>query len=76
MSKKTGFYKNRIVRVLKNDNGLTLVELIIALAISVIVVAAAGFILLTQSGVIITCCPVSCQPTSICAFMTVVDVGL
>ena len=52
MSKKTGFYKNRIVRVLKNDNGLTLVELIIALAISVIVVAAAGFILLTQSGVI------------------------
>ena len=52
MSKKTGFYKNRTVKVLKNNNGLTLVELIIALAISVIVVAAAGFILLTQSGVI------------------------
>ena len=38
--------------ILKNNSGLTLVELIIALAISVIVVAAAGFILLTQSGVI------------------------
>lgn len=32
--------------------GLTAVELIIALSISVIVVAAAGFILLTQSGII------------------------
>ncbi len=39
--------------ILKNNNkGFTLVELIIALAISLIVVAAAGFILLTQSGVI------------------------
>ncbi|MDA8273060.1 MAG: hypothetical protein M0Z72_04905 [Deltaproteobacteria bacterium] len=35
-----------------NNKGLSVVELIIALAISVIVVAAAGFILLTQSGVI------------------------
>jgi hypothetical protein len=35
-----------------NSKGLTVVELIIALAISLIVVAAAGFILLTQSGVI------------------------
>ena len=55
MSKKTrtaGFYKNRTVGIFKNNKGLTLVELIIALAISVIVVAAAGFILLTQSGVI------------------------
>ena len=47
-----GFYKNKTVGILKNNKGLTLVELIIALAISVIVVAAAGFILLTQSGVI------------------------
>ena len=47
-----GFYKNRTIGILKNNKGLTLVELIIALAISVIVVAAAGFILLTQSGVI------------------------
>ena len=39
-------------KILNNEKGLTLVELIIALAISVIVVAAAGFILLTQSGVI------------------------
>ncbi len=50
--KRTGFYKHRTFGILKNSNGLTLVELIIALAISVIVVAAAGFILLTQSGVI------------------------
>lgn len=35
-----------------NSDGLTIVELIIALAISLLVVAAAGFILLTQSGVI------------------------
>ena len=47
-----GFYKNKTAGILKNNSGLTLVELIIALAISVIVVAAAGFILLTQSGVI------------------------
>ena len=52
MSKKINFNKNRPVGVLKNNKGLTAVELIIALAISVIVVAAAGFILLTQSGVI------------------------
>ncbi|MGC8554843.1 MAG: PilW family protein [Candidatus Acidulodesulfobacterium sp.] len=39
-------------KILNNEKGLTLIELIIALAISVIVVAAAGFILLTQSGVI------------------------
>ena len=39
-------------KILNNEKGFTLVELIIALAISVIVVAAAGFILLTQSGVI------------------------
>ncbi len=35
-----------------NNKGLSAVELIIALAISLLVVAAAGFILLTQSGVI------------------------
>ncbi|MHB1661436.1 MAG: PilW family protein [bacterium] len=35
-----------------DDKGLTIVELIIALTISLLVVAAAGFILLTQSGVI------------------------
>ena len=35
-----------------NEKGLSAVELIIALAISLLVVAAAGFILLTQSGVI------------------------
>ena len=35
-----------------NEKGFTAVELIIALAISLLVVAAAGFILLTQSGVI------------------------
>ena len=35
-----------------NEKGLSAVELIIALAISLFVVAAAGFILLTQSGVI------------------------
>ncbi|MHB1698387.1 MAG: PilW family protein [bacterium] len=52
LSRLAGFYKNRTVGILKNSKGLTLVELIIALAISVIVVAAAGFILLTQSGVI------------------------
>jgi len=40
------------MKILKNKSGLSMVELIIALAISVIVVAAAGFILLTQSGVI------------------------
>lgn len=40
------------MRLFKNNKGLTIVELIIALAISLIVVAAAGFILLTQSGVI------------------------
>ena len=50
--KRTGFSKNKTVGILKNSNGLTLVELIITLAISLIVVAAAGFILLTQSGVI------------------------
>jgi prepilin-type N-terminal cleavage/methylation domain-containing protein len=44
--------KNLFKIILNNEKGLTLVELIIALAISVIVVAAAGFILLTQSGVI------------------------
>ena len=47
-----GFYKNRTIGILSNNKGFTIVELIIALAISVIVVAAAGFILLTQSGVI------------------------
>ena len=52
MSKKINFNKNRPIGVLKNNKGLTAVELIIALAISVIVVAAAAFILLTQSGVI------------------------
>jgi hypothetical protein len=52
LSRTAGFYKKRPVAVLNNNNGLTTVELIIALAISVIVVAAAGFILLTQSGVI------------------------
>ena len=41
---KAGFYKNKTAGILKNNSGLTLVELIIALAISVIVVAAAGFI--------------------------------
>ena len=35
-----------------NEKGFTAVELIIALAVSLLVVAAAGFILLTQSGVI------------------------
>ena len=45
-------FHNKTSGILKNNKGLTLVELIIALAISVIVVAAAGFILLTQSGVI------------------------
>ena len=40
----------KIVSII-NKKGLTVVELIIALAISVIVIAAAGFILLTQSGV-------------------------
>ncbi|MCL4429014.1 MAG: prepilin-type N-terminal cleavage/methylation domain-containing protein [Deltaproteobacteria bacterium] len=50
MNKQTE--ENETGGILKNNKGLTLVELIIALAISVIVVAAAGFILLTQSGVI------------------------
>ena len=45
-------FRNKTSGILKNNSGLTLVELIIAMAISVIVVAAAGFILLTQSGVI------------------------
>jgi prepilin-type N-terminal cleavage/methylation domain-containing protein len=49
---KRAIFHNKTAGILKNNNGLTLVELIIALAISVIVVAAAGFILLTQSGVI------------------------
>ncbi|HEC24520.1 MAG TPA: prepilin-type N-terminal cleavage/methylation domain-containing protein [bacterium] len=38
--------------VVPNSSGFTMIELIVALAISVIIVAAAGFILLTQSGVI------------------------
>lgn len=46
------FYKKRTLTLLKKDDGLTLIELIISLVISLIVVAAAGFILLTQSGVI------------------------
>ena len=40
------------MKLLKNQEGLSVVELVIALAISLLVVAAAGFILLTQSGVI------------------------
>ena len=49
---RRAIFRNKTAGILKNNSGLTLVELIIALAISVIVVAAAGFILLTQSGVI------------------------
>jgi type II secretory pathway pseudopilin PulG len=44
--------ENKLSEILAGNGGLTIVELIIALAISLIVVAAAGFILLTQSGVI------------------------
>jgi prepilin-type N-terminal cleavage/methylation domain-containing protein len=38
--------------VVLNSSGFTMIELVVALAISVVIVAAAGFILLTQSGVI------------------------
>ncbi len=48
-SKKDCITKKPLIFRIK---GLTAVELIIALSISVIVVAAAGFILLTQSGII------------------------
>ncbi len=45
INKKTGKFN-------LNDGGFTLVELVISLVISLLVVAAASFILLTQSGVI------------------------
>jgi len=51
MKKIIKIFKSCKIGVL-DDKGLTIVELIIALTISLLVVAAAGFILLTQSGVI------------------------
>ncbi len=43
--------KNKILKIITNENGVTLIELIIAVAISLLVLAAASFILLSQSGV-------------------------
>ena len=39
-------------KILNNISGLTMVELIIALAISLVIVAAAGYIFLSQSGAV------------------------
>ncbi|MHB1663874.1 MAG: PilW family protein [bacterium] len=43
--------KNKILKTIHNENGVTLIELIIAVVISLLVLAAASFILLSQSGV-------------------------
>ncbi|MHB1679128.1 MAG: PilW family protein [bacterium] len=43
--------KSKALELLFNDKGVTLIELIIAVAISLLVLAAASFILLSQSGV-------------------------
>lgn len=43
--------KSKALELLFNDKGVTLIELIIAVVISLLVLAAASFILLSQSGV-------------------------
>jgi prepilin-type N-terminal cleavage/methylation domain-containing protein len=43
--------KSKALELLFNDKGVTLIELIIAVAISLLVLVAASFILLSQSGV-------------------------